>query len=55
MIKITQAPGKSGVTLTNTIRGIRHFKVWPGDATITATDESGDVATVVCPVPPKKK
>ena len=56
-IKITQSPGKSGVTVVNTMGplAIKHFQVGPGDATITATDSVGNTATVTClvPSPPK--
>lgn len=56
-IKITQTPGKSGVSFVNTMgpAGIRHFQVGPGDAVITATDGSGNQASVTCLVPPPPK
>jgi len=56
-IKITQSPGKSGVTLLNTMGplAIKHFQVGPGDAVITATDASGNTATVMCLVPPSPR
>jgi len=56
-IKITQSPGQSGVTLLNTMGplAIKHFQVGPGDATITATDASGNTGTVTCLVPPPPK
>jgi len=55
-IKLTQAPGATGVTLINTMgSGIRHFKVGPGDAQISATDAAGNVTTVSCLVPPPPK
>jgi hypothetical protein len=54
-IKITQAPGVSGVTLVNAMGpgGIRHFHVGSGLAAITATDAAGNLGSAVCPVPPK--
>jgi len=53
-IKITQTPGKAGVTFVNTMgpAAIRHFQVGPGDAVVTATDGSGNDLTVTCLVPP---
>ncbi len=56
-IKITQAPGQSGVVLVNTMgsAGIRHFRVGPGDATLTATDGAGNATTTSCLVPPPPK
>jgi len=56
-IKITQTPGKSGVSFVNTMgpAAIRHFQVGPGDATITATDGSGNSSSVTCLVPPPPK
>jgi len=56
-IKITQSPGKSGVTLVNTMGplAIKHFQVGPGDAAIIATDAAGNTATVTCLVPPPPK
>jgi hypothetical protein len=56
-IEITQSPGQSGVTLVNTMGplAIKHFRVGPGDATITATDSVGNTATVTCLVPPPPK
>jgi hypothetical protein len=56
-IKITQSPGQSGVTLVNEMGqlAIKHFRVGPGDAVITATDAAGNVATVSCLVPPPPK
>ncbi|MBI2359493.1 MAG: hypothetical protein HYV04_11440 [Deltaproteobacteria bacterium] len=56
-IKITQAPGKSGVTLVNTMGPLRikHFQVGPGDAVITARDASGNSSSVTCLVPPPPK
>ncbi|MBI2985836.1 MAG: DUF642 domain-containing protein [Deltaproteobacteria bacterium] len=56
-IKITQTPGKSGVTFVNTMgpAAIRHFQVGPGDAVITATDGSGNSSSVTCLVPPPPK
>ena len=56
-IKITQTPGKSGVTYVNTMgpEQIRHFQVGPGDAVITATDGSGNSSSVTCLVPPPPK
>jgi len=56
-IKLTQVPGKAGVTLVNTAGqpAIKHFQVGPGDAVITATDGSGNTATVTCLVPPPPK
>jgi thrombospondin type 3 repeat protein len=44
--------GQTGVRLQNTLAGgVRHFQVGRGEAVITATDESGNVATVACTVP----
>jgi hypothetical protein len=40
--------GQSGVTLVNTSNGIRHFHVGKGQAVITSTDISGNVATAAC-------
>ena len=56
-IKITQRPGKAGVTLANTMGkgGIKHFLVGPGDAVITATDASGNATSASCLVPPPPK
>jgi hypothetical protein len=56
-IKITQTPGKSGVTFVNTMgsANIKHFQVGPGDAVITATDGSGNTTSVTCLVPPAPK
>jgi len=56
-IKITQTPGKSGVSFVNTMgqENIRHFQVGPGDAVITATDGSGNSSSVTCLVPPPPK
>jgi choice-of-anchor C domain-containing protein len=56
-IKITQTPGKSGVSYVNTMgpAAIRHFQVGPGDAVITATDGSGNSSSVTCLVPPPPK
>lgn len=56
-IKITQSPGQSGVTLVNEMGplAIRHFRVGPDDAVITATDAAGNTATVSCLVPPPPK
>src|SRR3989338_7812390 len=56
-IKITQTPGKSGVSFVNTMgpAAIRHFQVGPGDATITAIDGSGNQTSVTCLVPPPPK
>ncbi|MBI2986410.1 MAG: HYR domain-containing protein [Deltaproteobacteria bacterium] len=56
-IKITQTPGKSGVSLVNTMGplAIKHFQVGPGDAVITATDGSGNSSSVTCLVPPPPK
>jgi hypothetical protein len=56
-IKITQSPGQSGVTLVNTMgpAQIKHFRVGPGDAVITATDSNGNVGSVMCLVPPPPK
>jgi hypothetical protein len=56
-IKITQTPGKSGVRLVNTMgkAAIKHFQVGPNDAVITATDGSGNQASVTCLVPPPPK
>jgi hypothetical protein len=56
-IKITQTPGKSGVRLVNTMGkpAIKHFQVGPNDAVITATDGSGNQASVTCFVPPPPK
>jgi len=56
-IKITQTPGKSGVSFVNTMgqENIRHFQVGPGDAVITATDGSGNATSVTCLVPPPPK
>lgn len=56
-IKITQTPGKSGVRLVNTMGkpAIKHFQVGPNDAVITATDGSGNQASVTCLVPPPPK
>jgi len=53
-IKITQSPGQSGVELVNTMgpAQIKHFRVGPGDAVITATDSNGNVGSVTCLVPP---
>ena len=47
-IKIDET-GQPGVRLVNEIDpGIRHFHVGKGEAVITATDASGNVATVIC-------
>lgn len=47
-IKIDET-GQPGVRLINVIDpGIRHFHVGKGEAVITATDASGNVATVIC-------
>jgi hypothetical protein len=56
-IKITQAPGMSGVRLVNTMgeMKIKHFQVGPGDAVITASDPSGNVGSITCLVPPPPK
>lgn len=56
-IKITQAPGQTGVVLVNTMgpAGVRHFRVGPGDATLTATDAAGNTTTTSCLVPPPPK
>jgi len=56
-IKITQTPGKSGVTFVNTMgpAAIKHFQVGPGDAVLTATDGSGNSSSVTCLVPPPPK
>jgi hypothetical protein len=56
-IKITQTPGKSGVSLVGTLGklAIKHFQVGPNDAVITATDGSGNQASVTCLVPPPPK
>jgi len=56
-IKLTQSPGKSGVTFVNTEGqlAIKHFIVGPGDAVLTATDGSGNMATVTCLLPPPPK
>jgi cysteine-rich repeat protein len=56
-IKITQTPGKSGVTYVNTMgpAAIKHFQVGPGDAVITATDGAGNSSSVTCLVPPPPK
>ncbi len=56
-IKVTQARGKSGVTLVNTMGpgNVRHFQVGPGDAVITATDGSGNSSKAICLVPPPPK
>ena len=45
--------GRPGVRLHNVLgsTGIRHFHVGPGEAVITATDESGNVGTIACAVP----
>lgn len=53
-IKITQTPGQTGVTLVNDMGAgnLRHFRVGPGDATITATDAEGNSASATCHVPP---
>ncbi len=44
--------GKPGIRLVNTVGsdGVRHFQVGRGEAAITATDASNNVATVACPV-----
>ena len=56
-IKITQARGKSGVRLVNTMGPlqIKHFQVGPGDAMITADDGNGNVTSATCLVPPPPK
>lgn len=56
-IKLTQTPGRSGVSLVNTmgLEQIRHFQVGPGDAVITATDGAGNRTTVTCLVAPPPK
>ena len=56
-IKITQSPGQVGVTLVNTMGPlqIKHFRVGPDDAVITATDGSGNSSNVTCLVPPPPK
>ncbi len=45
-----QETGQSGVMLINTVTsdGLRHFQVGKGQAVVTATDSSGNVATAVC-------
>ena len=50
-IKINET-GQSGVRLQNTVSndGFRHFHVGKGEAIVTATDASGNTATVACPV-----
>ena len=50
-IKISET-GQSGVRLQNSVsvEGYRHFHIGKGEAVITATDASGNVATVTCPV-----
>jgi len=42
--------GQSGVRLVNTVTndGLRHFKAGKGQAVVTATDGSGNIATAVC-------
>jgi hypothetical protein len=45
MINVT---GRPGVRLVNTVAGIRHFQVGPGEDVITATDASGNTASAVC-------
>jgi hypothetical protein len=40
--------GRSGVRLVNVASGIRHFQVGPGEAVITATDASSNVASAIC-------
>jgi len=56
-IKITQSPGQVGVTLVNTMGPlqIKHFRVGPDDAVITATDGAGNSSSVTCLVPPPPK
>ncbi|MBI4888917.1 MAG: HYR domain-containing protein [Acidobacteria bacterium] len=56
-IKITQTPGKSGVTLVNTMgpAAIKHFQVGPGDALVTATDDAGNSSSAICLVPPRPR
>lgn len=46
-IKIEES-GKPGITLINTVDGVRHFLVGKGEAIITATDGSGNVSTAYC-------
>jgi Thrombospondin type 3 repeat len=44
--------GQPGVRLHNVLAGgIKHFHVGRGEAVVTATDESGNVGSVACPVP----
>lgn len=40
--------GRPGVRLVNVANGLRHFHVGPGEAVITATDQSGNVASAAC-------
>jgi hypothetical protein len=56
-IKITQTPGTSGVRLVGTMgkEQIKHFQVGPNDASLIATDGSGNKASITCPVPPTGK
>jgi hypothetical protein len=44
--------GQPGVRLQNSVSndGVRHFQVGKGEAVISATDASGNVASVSCPV-----
>lgn len=50
-IKISET-GQSGIRLHNTVSndGVRLFQIGKGEAVVTATDASGNVATVSCPV-----
>jgi len=34
--------------------GVRRFRIGPGTNMIKATDEAGNVGTVVCPLPPRQ-
>lgn len=56
-IKLTQSPGRTGVTFVNTMGplAIKHFDVGPGDPVITATDGAGNTTTATCLVPPPPK
>ena len=46
-IKIEET-GQGGVTFIDLVNGFRHFHVGKGQAVVSATDSSGNVATTVC-------
>ncbi len=51
LIKINET-GQPGIQLVNDVstNDVRHFQVGKGEAVITATDASGNTATIACPV-----